>query len=314
MSKKTKIYIYGIIAFLLLITLSDALYTIDETKQVIITQFGDPVGDPITMAGLHIKLPFIQKVTSFEKRIMEWDGDPNQIPTKDKKYILVNTFARWRIADPLKFYQSVSNERNAMGRLDDIIDGVTRDFISENLLIEVVRNSNRKMTFSLEGEDSDFYSVDSLKIEKGRESITRAILKKVQIIMPQYGIEILDIRIKQVNYIEEVRKKVFDRMISERKRIAQLYRAEGQGSKSEVKGQMQKELQRISSEAYRKAQEIKGTADAKASQIYANAYSRDPEFYSFLQTLDTYRTTIDSTTTLILSTDSEYLKYLRDLR
>ncbi len=314
MRQKTKLYILAILGAIILIGLTDALYTLDETKQAIITQFGNPVGDPIKDAGLHVKLPFIQKVTSFEKRIMEWDGDPNQIPTKDKKYILVNTFARWRIADPLKFFQSVNNERNALGRLDDIIDGVTRDFISENTLIEVVRNSNRQMSFSVEGQEKSLTSADSLKIEKGREAITRAILKKVQVIVPQYGIDILDIRIKQVNYIEEVQKKVFDRMISERKRIAQLYRSEGQGSKAKIEGQMQKELQRISSEAYRKAQELKGTADAKATQIYANAYTKDPDFYTFLQTLDTYRATIDSTSTLILSTDSEYLKFLKTLR
>ena len=242
---------------------------------------------------------------------MEWDGDRNEIPTKDKKYILVDTFARWRIADPLKFYQSVNNERAALGRLDDIIDGVTRDFISENMLIEIVRNSNRTMTIASEGESGFVEQVDSLHIEKGRLKITAQILEKVQKTVPQYGIEVLDIRIKQVNYNTEVRKKVFDRMISERKRIAQLYRSEGMGRKAQIEGEMKKELQRIDSEAYRRAQEIKGKADAQATQIYANAYSRDPQFYSLLQTLDSYRKTIDSTSTLILSTDSEYLKYLK---
>lgn len=309
--KRNKNILIGVVIFIAFLVLSDALFTVDETKQCIITQFGDPVGDPITTAGLHIKLPIIQKVTYFEKRIMEWDGDRNEIPTKDKKYILLDTFARWRIADPLKFFQSVNNERGALGRLDDIIDGITRDFISENLLIEVVRNSNRKMAKASEGETGFVDQVDSLKIEQGRLFITSEILKKVQSTVPQYGIEVLDIRIKQVNYNEEVRKKVFDRMISERKRIAQLYRSEGQGRNAEIQGEMKKELQRIQSEAYNQAETIKGKADAQATQIYADAYSRDPQFYSLLQTLDSYRKTLDSTSTLILSTDSDYLKYLK---
>lgn len=314
MTRRNTLYLYGFLIFLAIIVLSDAFYTVDQTKQVIITQFGNPVGDPVENAGLHVKLPFIQKATFFEKRIMEWDGDANQIPTKDKKYILVNTFARWRITDPLKFYQSVNNERSAMGRLDDIIDGITRDFISENVLIEVVRNSNRVMVSSAEEEEDAVIEADSLKINLGRTAITREILKQVQQKVPQYGIQVLDIRIKQVNYIAEVRQKVYDRMVSERKRIAQLYRSQGQGKRAEITGQMGKELQRITSEAYRKAQQIKGNADAKATSIYANAYSKDPEFYSFLQTLDTYRKTIDSTSTLILSTDSDYMKYLKNIK
>jgi modulator of FtsH protease HflC len=311
--KKNKLYFYGAIAFVAIIILSNAIYVVDETKQVIITQFGEPVGDPVVNAGLHAKLPFIQKATYFEKRIMEWDGDSNQIPTKDKKYLLVDTFARWRIADPLKFFQSVNNERNALGRLDDIIDGITRDFISENVLIEVVRNSNRAMAISSEGEDAGILEADSLKIEDGRTAMIVGILALVQETVPQYGIEVMDIRIKQVNYIEEVRQKVYDRMISERKRIAQLYRSEGQGKKAEIEGQMKKELQRISSEAYKTAQQIKGKGDATATEIYANAFSKDPEFYSFMQTLDTYRKTIDSSSTIIFSTDNEYMKYLKDL-
>ncbi|RPH98933.1 MAG: protease modulator HflC [Calditrichaeota bacterium] len=303
-----------VLVLLALILLFDSVYIVTETQQSIITQFGQPIGKPKLKAGLHLKLPFIQKVTYFEKRIMEWDGDRNEIPTKDKKYILLDTFARWRIKDPLHFYQSVNNERNALGRLDDIIDGITRDFISENMLIEVVRNSNRTMSVLSEGETDLAALEDSLKIEKGRLSITRAILEKVQQTVPQYGIEVLDIRIKQVNYNDDVRQKVFDRMISERKRIAQLYRSEGQGRKAEIDGEVKKELQKIDSEAYRTAQEIKGKADAEAAQIYASAFSRDPEFYSFLQTLESYRRTIDSTSTLILSTDSEYLKYLKTIK
>jgi len=314
MKKNTMSYIIAAVVVLALVVLTSTVYIVDETQQAIITQFGDPVGDPVTSAGLHIKIPFIQKATFFEKRIMQWDGDANQIPTSDKKYIWVNTFARWRISDPLKFYQSVNNLRNALGRLDDIIDGVTRDFVSENLLIEVVRNSNREMAVSAEEEDEILIVADSLKIEKGRREITRAILAKVQETVPQYGIVIEDIRIKQVNYVDEVRVKVFDRMISERKRIAQLYRSQGQGRRAEIEGQRQKELQRISSEAYRGAQEIKGKADAEATEIYASAYNKDPEFYSFLKTLESYQTTLEGVNTLILSTDSPYLKYLKEIR
>ncbi len=238
--KKNKNILLGIVIFIALLLLADAVYTVDETQQCIITQFGEPVGDPVTEAGLHIKLPIIQKVTFFEKRIMEWDGDRNEIPTKDNKYILVDTFARWRIADPLKFFQSVNNVRAALGRLDDIIDGVTRDYISENMLIEIVRNSNRTMTIAAEEENAFVEQVDSLYIEQGRLKITAQILEKVQQTVPQYGIEVLDIRIKQVNYNNEVRKKVFDRMISERKRIAQLYRSEGMGRKAQIEGEMKK--------------------------------------------------------------------------
>ncbi len=311
MNKNPKLVVYGIIALVLIIILANTFYTIDETKQVIITQFGEPVGDPVADAGLHVKVPFFQKATYFEKRILEWDGDPNQIPTKDKKYLLVDTFARWRIVDPLKFFQSVNNERNALGRLDDIIDGITRDYISENLLIEVVRNSNRAMAFSTEEQSELIMEVDSLKIEKGRMAITNVILEKVQEVVPQYGIQVEDIRIKQVNYIEEVRTKVFDRMISERKRIAMLYRSEGQGKKAEIEGQTDRELQKINSEAYRKAQEIRGKADATATEIYASAFNRDPEFYTFMETLNTYRETIDKSSTVIFSTDNDYLKYLK---
>ncbi len=249
-------YIIGFLVILLLIVLANTFFIVDETEQVIITQFGDPIGEPIVDAGLHAKIPFIHKATFFEKRILEWDGDSNQVPTQDKKYIVVDTFARWRIVDPLKFFQSVNNEQNAQSRLDDIIDGITRDFVTENLLIEVVRNTNREMTFIEEGETEDIIAPDSLKIEKGRLGITRGILEEVRKTTPQYGIEVLDMRIKQVNYIEDVRNKVFDRMISERKRIAQLYRSQGEGNRAEIEGEMQRELQRTRSEAYRTAQEI----------------------------------------------------------
>ena len=304
-----------VVALLLLVVASSALFTINETEQAIITQFGEPIGAPIRDAGLHVKIPFVQKVTTFDKRILEWDGDPNQIPTEDKKYIWVNTFARWRISDPLKFYQSVNNERSAQSRLDDIIDGVTRDIITQSLLIEVVRNSNRPMTTISEGEGA----VDTLglqevpSISKGRSAITDLIKQRVSGIVPQYGIELVDVRITHINYIEEVRKKVYERMIAERRRIAEKYRSEGQGERAKIDGRREKELQRIQSEAYRTAQQIKGKADAEATKIYAQAFNRDPEFYSFLQTLESYRTTLSDNSTLFLRTDSDFLKYLKNI-
>jgi modulator of FtsH protease HflC len=314
MNQRSQLWLYAIGIFLIVFLVGGIIYTVDETEQVIITQFGEPIGGPITKAGLHFKLPFIQKVNRFEKRIMQWDGDANQVPTLDKKYILVDTFARWSIVDPLQFYQSVHNEQNGQSRLDDIIDGITRDYITENPLIEIVRNTNRELTVANEEMSDILLKVDTLRIEQGRYEITRAILERVSKLTPQYGIQVLDIRIKQVNYIQEVQEKVFDRMISERTRIAELYRSEGQGARAEIEGTRDRELQRIRSEAYKKAQQIQGDADAEATQIYADAYSRDPDFYSFLQTMESYKNTIDSTSTLILGTDSDYLKYLKTVR
>ncbi|MFQ5674726.1 MAG: protease modulator HflC [bacterium] len=293
-------------------------FTVDATEQAIILQFGEPVGEPINVngkeAGLHFKLPFIQTVVTFDNRVLEWDGDENQIPTSDKKYIWVDTFARWRISDPLKFYQSVRSEITAQSRLDDIIDSATRNFISEHLLIDAVRNSNRKMETTLAEQVSFGTETIAQNIAAGREEIMQLILKKAAESMPAFGIELLDVRIKRVNYIEEVRQKVYERMISERKRIAEKFRSEGQGKKAEIDGERQKELQKITSEAYRTAQEIKGKADAEATHIYASAYNRDPEFYSFIQTLESYKSTISNNSTLILSTDSEFLKYFKSIR
>ncbi|UCE19986.1 MAG: protease modulator HflC [Gemmatimonadota bacterium] len=298
------------VAVLILIILSSSLYTIDMTEQVVITQFGNPIGDPITSPGLHMKIPFIQKVNTFEKRLLEWDGDPNQIPTKDKKYLWVNTYARWRIADPLQFFQSVRDEMGAQSRLDDIIDAATRDYITSHVLIEVVRNSNREMAVA--GTEMELAEeVLMHQIAWGREEITRQILERASQAVPQYGIELVDVRIKHINYVEEVRLKVYERMISERKRIAEKYRSEGQGKKAEIEGQMEKELQRITSEAYRTAQEIIGQADAEATKIYAAAYNRDPEFYSYVKTLETYEETLGGESWLLLTTDSDYLKYLK---
>lgn len=305
-------YIFiGIVIFLGLIVLASGFYTVKMTEQVIITRFGKPVGDPIKEPGLHWKRPFIEKVNSFEKRILEWDGDPNQIPTQDKKYIWVDTFARWKIVDPLKFFQSVRNEMGAHARLDDIIDAATRDSITAHVLLEVVRNSNREMAMA--ETEMELAAEIVVPIKWGREKINDQILERASQMVPQYGIELVDVRIKHINYVEEVRQKVYERMISERTRIAEKYRSEGQGKKAEIEGEMEKELQRITSEAYRTAQEIKGQADAEATKIYAEAYNKDPEFYSFLKTLDTYKETLDDSSWLILTTDSDYLKYLKSI-
>jgi len=301
----------GVFALVILLFFSGALYIVDETQQTVITQFGEPIGDPIIEAGLHVKMPFIQQANYFERRLLQWDGNPNQIPTKDKRYIWVDTTARWRIEDPLKFLQSVTNERGAHARLDDIVDSATRDYLTNHNLVEAVRNSNRIIeTKSLLEEDEIKASDEALEtIKVGRDAITRGILKRASKIVPQYGIELVDVRIKRINYVREVRNKVYERMTSERKRAAERYRSEGQGKKREIEGQMAKELEEIRSEAYKKAEIIKGTADAEAIAIYADAYNRDPEFYSFIKTLDTYKNTIDSDTTLIFSPDNEYLEY-----
>ncbi len=306
-----KIFKIVLIVILILIAI-DGFYILGETNQAIITQFGKPVGHAVTEAGLHFKMPFIQTVHYFEKRILEWDGDPKQIPTLDKKYIWVDTFARWRITDPLKFYQTNRNEIFAHSRLDDIIDGTTRDILSENYLIQVVRSSNRKMSFS-----SDNTRIDSLDLQKfflGRKAIQDSISKVVRPALTQYGMELVDFEIKRVNYVAEVRQKVYERMISERKKIAAKYRSEGQGQAAEIVGKMQKKLDQIQSQAYKKSQEIIGKADASATKIYAEAYNRDPDFYTFIKSLETYKKTMDKKSTLIIGTESDYFKYLKKIK
>ncbi|MFA5038635.1 MAG: protease modulator HflC [Candidatus Omnitrophota bacterium] len=307
----------GLVSFLAIIVFlafaSGALFVIDETKQVVITQFGRPVGKPITAAGLHLKTPFIQQAHYFEKRLLEWDGEPNQIPTKDKKYIWVDTTARWKIVDALKFLQSMGSELSASGKLNDIINSATRDAVTGKLLVEAVRDSNRILESRDLGEDAIVSEEALERIDVGRQQLTRAILEKAKILAPQYGIEVLDVRIKRINYVEEVRNKVYDRMIAERKRAAEKYRSEGFGKSAEIEGQIGKELKLITSEAYRQAQAIVGKADAEAINIYAASYEQNPGFYLFLKTLETYRDTIDANSTMILTTDSDYYKYLKAL-
>ncbi|MGB9837067.1 MAG: protease modulator HflC [Candidatus Saccharicenans sp.] len=310
MKRATSRILLTIIALLVLLALVDGIYTVSETNQVIITQFGEPIGSAVTSPGLHFKVPFIQKANYFEKRWLEWDGDANQIPTRDKKYIWVDTYCRWRISDPLVFYQRVKDERGAHSRLDDVVDGETRNVIASFDLIEIVRSTNREFNLSEESALLDYSEVTG-KIQVGRARIAEMILERASKITPEFGVELKDVRIKRVNYVDEVQKKVFDRMIAERKRIASRYRSEGDGRSAEIRGQKERELKIITSEAYRKAQEIKGKAEAEAAKIYAEAYNLDPEFYQFLKTLETYRSTLAKNTWLILTTNSDYLKYLK---
>ncbi len=318
MNKSVSI-VLAVFVFIGIIVLSGAVYTVDETQQVVITQFGKPIGKPIKKSGLYFKMPVVQVVNHFDKRLLQWDGDPNQIPTLDKRYIWVDTMARWRIVDPLKFMQSVGSEISAQARLDDILDAATRDAVSSLVLVEAIRNSNRLIEEKrLRKETSgdvgfDLSEVALEKIESGREKLTRDILMRAKKMTPSYGIELVDVRIKRINYVKEVQRKVFERMISERKRAAEQYRSEGQGKKAEIEGQMSKELREIRSVAYKTAQEVKGKADAEAIEIYADAYNKDPEFYSFTRTLETYKETVNEDTVLLLSTENDFYGYLKEI-
>jgi len=311
-NKKT--ILFGIVFFIALIVILSAFYQVRETEQVIITQFGKPVGEPIIEPGIHVKVPFIQKANFFEKRFLEWDGDPNQVPTKDKRFIWVDTYARWRISDPLKFFQRLRDEIGAQSRLDDILDGETRTAIANHDLVEVVRSTNRD-TIQEEEDTGDFIKQEIFsRIQVGRENITRQILEASAARTQDLGIELLDLRFKRINYVEEVREKVYDRMITERKRIADKFRSEGQGQASKILGEKERELKSITSEAFRKAQEIIGKADAEATRIYASAYDRSSEtrdFYQFLKTLETYESTFSENDWLILSSESDFYKYLK---
>ena len=302
-------YLLSIVALVAaFVALLGAAYRVSETEQVIITQFGDPVGDPVTEPGLHFKLPFIQATNYFEKRFLEWDGSPNQVPTKDKRFIWVDTYARWRIVDPLLFFQRLRDERGAQSRLDDILDGETRNAVARNDLIELVRSSNRDPSDVLVESEEEQTILN--KIEKGRERISREILERASTRTADLGIELLDLRIKRINYVDEVQQDVFARMIAERRRIAELFRSEGQGEAARIQGERERDLQRIQSEAFRTAEELRGKADAEATDIYAGAYNRDADFYAFTRSLESYEKIMDPQTMFVLGTDSELLKYL----
>ncbi len=287
MSPRTGIRIALVVVVLLVA--NSAFFVVSETSQVIITQFGDPIGQPITLPGVHMKVPIIQQVNEFDKRFLEWDGNPNQVPTKDKRFIWVDTYARWRIVDPLKFFQRLRDERGAQSRLDDILDGETRNAVARYDLIELVRSTNRRK------EDvpveSDEEKIILEPIVKGRVKIEGEILERAAGRMGDLGIELLDIRLKRLNYVEQVQKDVFARMIAERNRIAELFRSEGEGEAARIRGERERELKRIQSEAYRSAEELRGKADAQATDIYAEANGRDPDFYAFTKSLETYERT-----------------------
>ncbi|MBW2093444.1 MAG: protease modulator HflC [Deltaproteobacteria bacterium] len=306
---KLKILIIPLI--IILIGLYSAAYVVDETEQVVITQFGEAIGGPKTEPGLYLKIPIIQNANYFPKNLLEWDGDPGQIPTLDKTFIWVDTFARWKIVDPLKFFQTVSNVLGAQARLDDILDAAVRNFVTSYPLIETVRWTNRKLDTSRIVIGQDMKNSPLGKVSMGREKITEGILEQAQPKVAKYGIQLVDLKIKRLNYVEQVRKSVYSRMIAERKQMAEKFRSEGKGEIRKIEGDRDKDLKQITSQAYRKAQEIKGKADANATHIYAEAYNKDPEFYSFLKTLDTYRKTLDKNSTLVLSTKSDFFKYLK---
>jgi len=303
----------GIVALLIVLVLSGTFYTLQEGQQAVIVQFGRPVGAPVTEAGLHVKLPFVQEVRRFEKRLLIWDGDPNQIPTKGREFIWVDTTARWRIADAKKFLESVATEAGAQSRLNDIIDSVVRDQVSGSELVELVRSASWVVPEGeiLEEVPAEVREELKKQVSRGREELTRSVLAEARKVIPQYGIELVDVRIKRLNYVESVREKVYARMISERKRIAARFRSEGEGRSAEILGTMEKELRQIRSGAYKRAQEVRGKADAEATRVYGQAYSGDPEFYAFSRTLEAYREGQNKDSVLILTTDSDYYRYLK---
>jgi len=306
--------ILAVVGALILLVIYNAAYTVNEKEQVIITQFGKPVGEPIVEAGIHFLLPFIQKPNFFDKRFLEWDGIPNEVPTKDKRFVRIDTYGRWRINDPLLFFQRVRNERSAQSRLDDILNGETRNAIAQHEVVEIIRSTNREAE-QIEGVAGEEESDVLQKIKAGRNEITLSILKAAAPRAAEIGIELLDLRFKRINYHDQDQKKIFERMITERKRIADKFRSEGQGDASRIIGNKERDLKRIESGAYKAAEEIKGKADAEATAIYASAYNRNAEtrdFYRFLKTMETYENVLSEKDWLILSTESDFFRYLRN--
>lgn len=312
--------ITAITLFVGVITFNSAVYIIPESHQVIITEFGKPIGEAKNEAGLYFKKPFVQRAIYVEKRILSWDGYPNQIPTKDKKYIKVDTTARWQIVDPLKFIQTVKNEQGAYSRLDTILDGATRNIISSNNLVEAVRNSNkiievidqkREKAKTTTAVDTDIIS-DVDKIKKGREELSVNIKEKATSELLEFGIKLVDVQLKRISYEESVEQKVYERMISERNRIAEKIRSIGKGESKKIEGKLKKDLKKIESEAYKTIKEIQGHADATVLELYAKAYSKDQEFYEFMRSMEDYREVFDDKKELIISPNSKYFKYLQN--
>jgi membrane protease subunit HflC len=308
---KIKQLLTAVAAFVALIFLISSTFTVNEYEQVVVTQFGRPIGTAITKPGINFKMPFIQTANIFEKRFMEWVGDPNQLPTKDKKFIFVETYARWQITDPLQFFKRLTNERGAQSRLDDILDGETRNVVAKNNIEELVRSSNRKPELDSIGEVLG----DSLAIVfVGRDKMQNMILASANKQAVELGIKILDFRFKRINYVQEVQTQVYERMKSERFRIADKFRSEGQGEASKINGEKDRELKTIQSGAFKKAEEIKGKADANAASIYASAYNQSEQsknLYGFLKSMETLDKSFSEKTSVILSTNSEIYKYLK---
>ena len=306
---KIKLLIIPLI--IILIAIFSGAYVIDETEQVVITQFGKSIGSAKTAPGLYFKIPVIQQANFFPKNLLEWDGDAGQVPTLDKTFISVDTFARWKIVDPLKFFQTVNNVLGAQARLDDIIDPAVRNFITSYPLIETVRDTNRELDTFEAGIDRDDEERTLGTITTGRGKITLGILNQAQPKLKDFGIELVDVEIKRLNYVEQVQKSVYARMIAERKQIAEKFRSEGEGEARIIEGNRDKELKKITSEAYKTAQEVMGKADAESTTLYALAYNKDPEFYSFVKSLDVYQNVMDNKSFLLLSTDSDFLRYFK---
>ena len=297
----------GIISILLIF--GGAFYIVNESEQVVITQFGKPVGDPVTSPGLKLKKPFLETANYFDKRFLAWDGEPKQVSTRDKRFININTYARWRISDPLQYAKRLFDESKALTRLGSVLEGATQNAIANHDLIELVRSSNREYLAN-NADNEQQSNKDKAIIKSGRDELTKEILELAKESTSDLGIEILDFQFKRINYVPEVRKKVYERMISERKRIAEEFRSQGAGESARISGQKDRDLKEITSDAYRRSQEIKGKAEAEAANIYAAAYNKDASFYRFMRTMEIYRETLDKETVLVLSTDGEFLKYL----
>jgi len=318
MNRITQIAIVAVLGIGTFVAIS-AIYTVSEVEQVIITQFGKPVGDPVTTAGLKVKIPFIQNVNTIDKRVLEWDGNPSDMPTKDKLYISVDLFARWRITDPLQYFLRLRDERSAQSRLDDILGSETRNAVAKHELIEIIRTTKDRVPLrdTLLTEAEREQHIGSLvPIQKGRKLVEQEIFSAAAEKVRVFGIELLDIRFKRINYNESVRPKIYDRMISERRQIAERFLSEGNGEAARIRGNRVRDLNKIQSEAYRQVEEIRGVADAKATEIYAGAYNQSPEsvsFYEFTRTMQAYKTIIAANTTLVLSTNSDLFKFLKGM-
>jgi len=295
--------------FAIVLIFGGAFYIVNESEQVVITQFGKPVGNPITTPGLKLKKPFLETANYFDKRFIAWDGEPKQVSTRDKRFININTYARWRISDPLQYAKRLFDESKALTRLGSVLEGATQNAIANHDLIELVRSSNRDYVSGQENSDEKSNKEKAI-IESGRDELTKEILALAKESTKDLGIEILDFKFKRINYVPEVRQKVYERMISERKRIAEEFRSQGAGESARISGQKDRDLKEITSDAYRRSQEIKGRADGEAANIYAGAYNKNPSFYRFMRTMEIYREALDDETVLVLSTEGEFLKYL----